>query len=198
MQHHVYRYQLQYKSKLNGPLKVLLIVSGLFTFAFGMFSPIYALFVETIGEDITVAANAWAVFSLTAGLLTFITGKWENKIKETELGIAWSQFVIGFAYVLYYLTDGILMLYLAQAMLGIGMALFWPAFHSTYGKHTTKDEAAWQWSLYDGLAYLLPAVAAIAGGWLAEVYGFGAIFIIMAILSFICGLFVMVLPRKVL
>ncbi len=188
MQHHVFRYQLQYKSKLNGPIKALLVVSGLFTFAFGMFSPIYALFVETIGEDITVAANAWAVFSLTAGLLTFITGRWENKIKETEFGIVWSQFVIGFAYVLY----------LAQAILGAGMALFWPAFHATYGKHTTKDEAAWQWSLYDGLAYLLPAVAAVAGGELAKAYGFGTIFIIMAILSFICGLFVLILPRKVL
>lgn len=196
MQHSAHRYQLQYEKRLNGPLKILLVVSAFFTFAFGMFAPIYAIFVESIGEDITVAANSWAVFSLVAGLLTFVVGKWENKIKETELGIAWSQFILGFAYVLYYLTDGVLMLYLAQACLGAGMAFFWPAFHSTYGKHTTRSEAAWQWSLYDGLAYLLPAVAAIVGGMIVEAYGFGAMFILMAAISFICGLFVVVLPRK--
>lgn len=198
MQHNAQRYQLQYQSKLNGSLRILLIVSGLFTFAFGMFSPIYAIFVESIGEDVATAANTWAVFSLTAGLLTFAVGKWENKIKETELGIVCSQFILGLAYILYYLTDGILMLYLAQACLGAGMAFFWPAFHSTYGKHTNKKEAAWQWSLYDGLAYLLPAIAAIAGGWTVEHYGFGPMFIAMALISFGCGLFILVLPRKAL
>jgi predicted MFS family arabinose efflux permease len=198
MQHSAHRYQLQYEGKLNGPLRILLIVSGLFTFAFGMLMPIYALFVEGIGEDITVAANSWAVFSLVAGLLTFVAGKWENKIKETELGIAWSQFVLGFAYILFFLTDGVMMLYLAQACMGAGMALFWPAFHSTYGKHTTRKEAAWQWSLYDGLAYLLPALAAVVGGMVVEVYGFSSMFIIMATLSFVCGFFVLLLPRKAL
>ncbi len=198
MQHSEQRYQLQYQGKLNGSLRILLIVSGLFTFAFGMFSPIYAIFVESIGEDLVAAANAWAVFSLTAGLLTFVVGKWENEIKETELGIVYSQFILGFAYILYYLTDGILMLYLAQACLGAGMAFFWPAFHSTYGKHTDRKEAAWQWSLYDGLAYLLPAIAAVVGGWTVEHYGFGLIFMVMAGISFFCGLFILVLPRKVL
>ena len=198
MQHSAHRYQLQSKEKLNGPLRILLVVSGFFTFSFGMLAPIYALFVESIGEDITVAANSWAVFSLVAGLLTFVAGKWENGIKETELGIAWSQFILGFAYVLYYLADGVLMLYLAQVCLGAGMAFFWPAFHSTYGKHTTRTDSAWQWSLYDGLAYLLPAVAAVVGGMVVKAYGFEVMFILMAILSFTCGLFVLVLPRKAL
>ncbi|HRY63378.1 MAG TPA: MFS transporter [Patescibacteria group bacterium] len=198
MQHSARRYQLQYDGKLNGPLRILLVVSGFFTFAFGMLTPIYALFVEGIGEDITVVADSWAVFSLVAGLLTFVVGKWENKIKETELGIVFSQFILGFAYILFFLTDGILMLYAAMACLGAGMALYWPAFHSTYGKHTTRREAAWQWSLYDGLSYLLPALAAVVGGAVVEAYGFGSMFIVMAVLSFVCGLFVLVLPRKAL
>ncbi|HOZ36994.1 MAG TPA: MFS transporter [bacterium] len=198
MNHSARRYQLQYEKKLNGPLGILLIVSGLFTFAFGMFTPIYAIFIESIGGGVREAANAWAIFSLTAGLLTFVAGKWENKIKETELGIVFSQFILGVAYVFFLIADDVLMLYLAQACLGAGMAFFWPAFHSSYGKHTTKKEAPWQWSFYDGLSYLLPAVAAVAGGSVVENFGFGAMFMIMAGISFCCGLFVLVLPRKAL
>lgn len=197
--HQVYYHQMQHKGTIfNGPLRIMLIVSGLFTFAFGMFSPIYALFVEELGGDVMVASNAWAVLSLAAGLFSFVTGKWENKIKETELGIAWSQFIIGFAYLIYFMADGVLALYAAQALLGIGLAFYWPAFHAVYGKHTTKAEAPWQWSVYDGLGYLLPAIAAVLGGELVKEYGFETIFIIMAGLSFLCGLFIMILPRKVL
>jgi len=189
-------------ARLNTALKLMLVVSGLFVFAFGMFTPLYAIFVKDIGGDITTASSAWAVFSLVAGLTTFITGSWENKIKETEIGIVWSQFIIGLAYTFYYFTDffsnGILMLYLAQAILGLGMAFFWPAFHAVYAKHVEPTKSAWQWSLYDGLAYLTPAIAAVLGGWLVKHYGFDVVFLIMAVLSYICGLFIWILPRKLL
>ena len=105
-----------------------------------MFSPIYALFVEELGGDVMVASNAWAVLSLAAGLFSFVTGKWENKIKETELGIAWSQFIIGFAYLIYFMADGVLALYAAQALLGIGLAFYWPTFHG-FMANTTKAQA---------------------------------------------------------
>jgi MFS family permease len=186
------------KSVINRALAMLLLISGLFFFGFGMFSPIYALFVEQIGGDITTAANAWALFLLTTGVLTFFTGRWENKIKETELGIVCSQFMVGAAYLVYYFAEGVGMLYLAQILLGIGMALFWPAFHSLYGRHIDGKNAPKQWSFYDGLAYLIPAGAAALGGWLVKLYGFDTIFIIMAVLSFACGLFVLILPRKLL
>lgn len=197
--HTIFRFWLRNDKKtINKPLKALLFISGLFMFAFGMFSPIYALFVERIGGDITTASNAWAVFLMTAGVLTFLTGKFENKLKETELAIAWSQVVIGLAYVMYCFTEEAAMLYLTQMVMGIGAAIFWPAFHSIYGKHTDGDQAAWQWSFYDALAYIVPAASAVIGGVLVKTYGFDMIFVIMAGLSFINAVFIWLLPRKVL
>lgn len=186
------------KPRLNRGLKALLLISGAFMFAFGMFGPIYAIFVEEIGGGITVASNAWAVFLAVAGALTFVAGKVESKFKETELAIMWSQYVIGIAYIIYYFTDTVTMLYLAQVFLGIGDAIFWPAFHALYGKHVDGHKSTEQWALYDGLAYVVPAVAAALGGWLVKWYGFDMIFLIMAILSFANGVFILFLPRKVL
>lgn len=186
------------KKSINTPIKALLIISSLFMFAYSMFSPIYAIFVKEIGGGISTASNTYAIFWLTAGILTFAAGKWENKLKETELAIMWSQFVLGAGYILYYFMDTLWMLYAVQLVMGIGTAIFWPAFHSVYTQHVDKGNSAWQWSLYDGLGYIVPAIAAALGGWLVTLYGFGFIFIIMAILSFVCGLFIFLLPRKIL
>lgn len=191
----IYRHN---KKVLNTALKMMLVISSLYLFSFAMFSPIYALFVEKINGDITTAANAYAVSLLVAGVTTFLTGRIENKMKETELAIMWSQFVAGLAYILHYFTEAPAMLYAAQGMLGLAAAIFWPAFHSVYGKHVDKENAAWQWSFYDALAYLIPAGAAVLGGWLVKVYSFDVVFLAMAGLSFVCGLFILFLPRKLL
>lgn len=186
------------KIAFNKALKALVLVSGLFMFADAMFIPIYAIFVEEIGGGITTAANAYSLFWLTAGLLTFVFGKIENKMKERELAIAWSQYIICVAYVLYYFTSTTTTLYMAMFVLGLGNALFWPAFHSLYSQHVDGKKSAWQWSFYDGLAYIVPAVGALVGGYLVKLYGFDLIFLLMAVLTFICGTFIILLPRKIL
>ena len=196
--HHIKRQKARETLLINPALKALLLISGLFMFAFAMFSPIYAIFVERVGGGIETAANSWAIFGLVAGVLTFITGKFENEMKDTELAIAWSQFVIGLGYVLLYFTQGVGMLYLVMIILGIGDALYWPAFHSTYSIHADGHKSTFQWGIYDGLAYFIPAIGSALGGWLVTQYGFGLIFIVMAALSFACGIYILFLPRKVL
>jgi MFS family permease len=181
---------------LNRSLRAMLVVSALYMFAFGMFSPLYAIFVEKVGGNVAVASNAWAVFMLVAGLMTFITGRWENDSRQTVIGLAWSQFIVGAAYLIYYLADGVAWLYVAQVLLGLGASFFWPAFHSLYGKHVDKRNQAKQWSIYDALAYLLPAGAAVLGGWLVDNYGFGLMFLVMAAMSLLCGIYILFLPKK--
>ncbi len=186
------------KPIINKALRSLLLISGLAMFASAMLIPIYALFVEEIGGGVTVASSSYAVFWLVAGLLTFVAGKIENKMKELELAIVVSQFVMCLGYVLYYFAHSVIMLYIIMFILGVGSAIFWPAFHSIYTKHVDGHKSAQQWSFYDGLAYIIPAIGAFIGGWLVKEYGFGIIFIIMASLSLLNGLFILLLPRKIL
>ena len=176
----------------------MLLISGLFIFADAMLLPVYAIFVEEIGGGVTTAANSYAVFWLTAGVLTFVAGKYESKMKESELSIALSMYIVGAAFILYYFTNTIEMLYAVMVVLGIGNAIYWPAFHSVYGKHVSKDKSAMQWGFYDGLTYIIPAAGAAIGGWIVSSYGFNVIFLIMAVLAFTAGTFVVLLPRKLL
>jgi len=196
---HFLRHLLRYdKPIINSSLRAMLVISGFYMFAFGMFSPIYAIFVEKIGGDITTASNAWAVFYLVAGLLTFAAGRWENRKQNAAWGIICSQLIVALAYITYYLADKVQMLYLAQVLLGMAAALFWPAFHSIYGKHIDKRNSVWQWSFYDGMAYLVPAVSAVIGGFLVKIHGFDSIFLVMALLSLISAVYMLFLPKRLI
>lgn len=188
----------QRKKFLVPALRALLLASSLFMFAFAMFSPIYAIFVQKIGGGVVEASRAWALFGLTAGLLTFICGRLENKMKEVELAIVWSQLLIGLAYVAFYFTRSVNGLYVVMIILGIGEALYWPAFHALYGRHVDGRKSTWLWGVYDGLTYIVPAFGSALGGWLVAIYGFGIIFMIMAALSFLNAIFIFLLPRRVL
>jgi len=187
-----------HQSLLNKPLRSLILVSSLFMFAFNMFSPIFAIFVEKIGGGITTASTASAIYLAVAGVLTFLASKFITKMKEKELAIVGAQIILGIGYVMYCFTKNVGMFFAVQVVLGIGEALYWPAFHALYALHTNDKESIAQWGVYDGLAYLVPAVGAAIGGYLVALFGFNSIFTIMAILSFMNALYLIILPRKVL
>ena len=56
-----------------------------------MLGPIYALFVEEIGGNLLDASFAGGMFALAAGITTFISGKYSDKIKENEEYKKWSS-----------------------------------------------------------------------------------------------------------
>jgi MFS transporter, DHA1 family, multidrug resistance protein len=186
------------QSLMNNALKCLLISGSLFMGIYAMIMPIHALFVQEIGGDLKTASVAYTIYWLTAGLFTFLTSKIESKMKETELAIAFSQFIITFAYIIYYFTASPGTLYVAMFFIGLANAFFWPAYHVVFAKHTQKKYATMQWGFFDASSYLVPAIGSLIGGFLAAKYGFDLIFIIMAVLSFLNGLFIVILPRKLL
>lgn len=201
MHHHVVRNLIRHllrrdKSVFTRALSILILVSGLYYFADALLLPIYAIFVEDIGGDVQTAANAYAIFWLVAGFLTFAAGKFEDKMKESELSIAMSQFIIAAGFMLYYITTTPRMLYVVMVVLGIGNAIYWPAFHSVYSKHVDGKRANLQWGLYDGLSYIIPAGGAALGGYLVNLYGFDFIFLLMAGIAFVNGTLIVLLPRK--
>ncbi len=65
-------------------LMILLLASSMFMLAGGLFGPIYAIFVENIGGDLLTAGTAYGLFAVSAGVLIFLIGKIEDKIKNQE------------------------------------------------------------------------------------------------------------------
>ncbi len=151
----------------------------------GMFGPIYAVFVENIGGDLLTAGSAYAAFSISAGILIFFISRWEDHIKHQEklvvVGFVFS--CIGFLGYLFIRSP--IDLFIVQIVFGLGEAISTPAFDGMYSKLLDKGKFASEWGLWESLNYIVIAVAAVVGGYLANVYGFRFIFVIMFILSII-------------
>ena len=79
----------------NKALRILLWTNALILMAGAMFGPIYAIFVEKIGGDLMDASIAWSIFALAAGITTFISGHFSDKMKESELLVVAGYAIMG-------------------------------------------------------------------------------------------------------
>lgn len=178
-------------------LKLLLFSSALFMLAGGLFGPIYAIFVEEIGGDILTAGLAYSAFAIASGVLIFLISKWEDHVKHQEKLVV-AGFVlscIGFAGYLFIKRP--LDLFLVQIIFGIGEAIGTPAFDGLYSRHLDKGKYVSEWGLWESLDYIVAGVAAVIGGFLAKIYGFKFLFIVMLILSFIGLIISLFLMREI-
>jgi drug/metabolite transporter (DMT)-like permease len=174
---------------MNRILKILLEADGFYILAAGMFGPIYAIFVERIGGDILEAGGAYAAFAISSGILLFLLSRWEDHVKHKEKII-----VIGYALgcigILGYLfVSAPIHLFVVQIILGIAEAIVYPAYDALYSRSLDGGKFASEWGLYESMRSIVTAVAALVGAFIAVIFGFQTLFIVMFFFSLI-GLFI--------
>lgn len=167
-------------------MKILLFASSLSMLAGGLFSPIYAIFVEQIGGDILTAGTAYFVFSIVAGVLIFFISRWEDHLKHLERFVVAGYIIgaLGYLGLLFVKTPA--HLFAVQIIFGLGEAVNIPAYDGLYSKLLEKGKYASEWGIWETMAYTVTAIAALIGGIIGELYGFKALFTIMFFLSIAC------------
>ncbi len=164
-------------------LKFLLIADAWATLALGMLGPIYAIFVEEIGGDILDASWAFFTFTLTSGILIFLIGKWEDRFKHKEKLVLLGYILISIGTLGYIFVFNQLSLLIVQAILGVAVAFLSPAYDSLYSHFVIKKEEASDWGIWEGMGYIVTAIAAVIGGYIADLAGFKTLFIVMFFIS---------------
>lgn len=167
-------------------LKILLLASGLFLLAGGLFGPIYAVFVKEIGGDLLTAGMAYGAFAISAGILIFFISRWEDHVKHQEKLIIIGYVLSSIGFLGYLLIQKPWHLFIVQIIFGFGEAIGTPAFDGIYSRHLDKGKFVSQWGMWESMQYIVTAIAAGAGGFLAKMYGFRFLFVIMFILSLLC------------
>lgn len=164
-----------------------------------MLGPIYALFVEEIGGSLLDASIAGAIFAFTAGLVTILSGKLSDKVRQSELIMILGYVLMGTGFFLYQFVDSVMFLFSIQILIGFGEAIYSPAFDKLYSAHLDKGKSGTQWGAWEGMNYFTTAFGALVGGLIVTRFGFNAIFIIMAVLSYISAVYLFLLsPKRVL
>ena len=184
--------------KFNKAIKILLVTNGLTLVAGAMLGPIYALFVEEIGGDLLDASYAFGVFAFVAGVVTLISGRFTDKIEENELILVAGYAIMGIGFFGYIFVNSIFLLLIVQAIIGLGEAIYGPAFDVIYSKHLDKKKAGREWGAWEAINYFTTAFGAVAGGILVTLFGFNIIFVAMGLLCFASAIYILFLPRIVL
>jgi len=173
-------------------LKIILATTSLFALAGEMFGPIYAVFVKEIGGDLLTAGGAYGLFAFSTGLLMFLIAKYEDRVKHQERLIVFSNSIMCIGFLGYLFISKPIHLFIVQIILGVSSAIGSPVYSAVYSRAVDKKRAAFHWGAWESLWYMVAGMAAIIGGYLANLYGFRFIFVIMFVISLI-GLFVSLL-----
>ena len=182
----------------NRAIKILLVTNALILVAAAMLGPIYALFVEEIGGDLLDAGFTFGTFAVVAGITSLITGKYADKVKDNELIVALGYGITGIGFFGYTLVNSMETLLVAQVIIGLGGAIASPAFDSVYSKHIDGHTSGSAWGAWEAINYFTLALGAVSGGFLATLFGFGALFVVMGLLCFASAIYIVRLPRNVL
>lgn len=181
---------------MNKALKLLLFSNALVIWAGAMFGPIYAIYIEKIGGGILEASWAVALSTLATATFLFIFGRKEDRMKEPEIAMALGYLIIGAAFFGYIFSDSLLKLFVVQIVLGVGTALYSPAFDGLYSQHLDNKHTASQWAWWEIMSNIINSAGALIGGVLASKFGFGYLFATMGVLCVISAFFIWVQPRK--
>ena len=186
------------QTTLNRALRILITVNATMVFVFGMFTPFYAVFVVRLGQDVAFAGLTWAVFSVVAGILTFLFSRWELKVVEQELLIVVGYFLRAAVFVSYAFMENVPQLVLTQILWGFAVAIGNPAFDAVYSSHTSRESSIVEWGNWEAIAQIATGLAALIGGVIIQYLGYQVMFLFMAALTIFLGVAILRLPRDVL
>ena len=186
------------KMPFSKSIRILLAVDGLILMAAAMLGPIYALFVENIGGSLLDASLAGGVFALAAGITTFISGRYADKIKENELILVFGYALKGMGFLLYMFVNSIWFLLFVQVLIGFSEAIHSPAFDALFSRHAARKKLGRAWGTWEATNYFSAAFGAVLGGVIVVNFGFNSLFVVMALLCFSSALYIYRLPRSML
>src|SRR3989338_10611393 len=113
-------------------LRLLLLSNYLNFFGSGLFLPLYAVFVQFIGGNIFHAGASFGTYTLTAGIVTFIFGKLEDKMLDKRKMFCLGYFLVVIGASSYLFITELWHLYLVQVLNAIAFFIFYSSFKTFY------------------------------------------------------------------
>lgn len=181
---------------VNRIIRTLVLGDVLFFSAFGLVSPIFAVFVTDQVKGATVATVGFAAtinLLIRAALQLPIARYIDSHKGEKDdfFLMVIGSLLVSVTPFLYLLVKTPFELYLAQAVYGVGGGFSNPGWYAIFTRHIDKNKEGTEWSLENVGVALAAAGAAAIGGVVAQSFGFNSLFVGVGVLALI-GLVVQV------
>jgi DHA1 family quinolone resistance protein-like MFS transporter len=183
---------------MNKKLLLLIFSDILILGGFGLIAPIFAVFInnDLIGGSLVTAGLATTIFlavkcSIQLPLSKYFVDKHNHKARFLVIGTS----LIVLVPFIYIAAKSIYVIFIAQAIYGLGAALAYPAWFSLFTIYMDKKQRGFEYSIYTTSVGIGAALAAFFGAQIAELLGFRTLFFIVGFISFIGFLFLVALYR---
>jgi MFS family permease len=178
---------------VNRVIRHLVISDFVLNFAFGLLAPIFAVFVlkNIQGSSLKVVGLAttfyWIARTASTVPLSRFMDKTDGERDEFYFIIAGS-FIMSSVPLFYLFASQPWHVYLIQLILGLANSMAVPAWRILFTDHIDRGRTGFEWSLEDIAIGVSVAVSAYLGSLLADKFGFGIVFVLLAILGYIATL----------
>lgn len=186
--------------RLNKILYVLISSELIVLSAWGLISPVFAVFLteRIVGGTLIVVGISEAIYLATKSLLQIPFGVLIDKVEGQKIDF-WFLFLGNLVMaisIFFYLLSGLPWhIYLISFVYGIGNAMAYPAWAGLFTRNIIRDRESFAWSLSTTFMDLGTAGAALIGGVIAQLLGFDPLIWIVGALSLV-GTFILFIFYK--
>ncbi|MDO8509741.1 MAG: MFS transporter [bacterium] len=168
-----------------------LILSDLFLLgSFGLVQPIFAVFMlnNIIGTSLVAIGVAAAIPLVTKAFLQIMIALWtdaESGNRRELFTLFIGSILMSLAPFGFVFATNLTHVYILQFVYGLGTALVYPGWIVIFSRYSRDEKRGYEWSVYSTVVSLGTATTAFLGGYMAELYSFRHIFVVVGVLSFI-------------
>jgi MFS family permease len=181
---------------VNRVIRHLVVSDFVLNFAFGLLSPIFAVFVlkNVQGGELKVIGLAttfyWVARTLSTVPLSRLMDKTNGERDEFYFLVA-GTFIMSSVPLFYLFASLPWHIYLIQFVLGLANSMAVPAWRILFTDHIDRGRTGFEWSLEDIAIGTSVAISAYLGSLLADKFGFRIVFVILAILGYLATIILM-------
>ncbi len=186
---------------MNTVIRALLLSDLLIITAFGLVEPIFAIFMTQSIARTTIAAIGIAsgCFMVTKALVQVPFSRRIDVCDDVHdtRWLLYGSLIVTIVPVLYLLATEVWHIYLISTVQGLGAGLAYPAWLGLWSTHLDKGKESFEWSFYSTVISIGGAVAATAGGLIANAFGFEFLFVLIFCISAVGTVMVALLSRSI-
>jgi len=171
---------------MNLKLKLLILSDVMIISGFGLIAPIFAIFIEgsLIGGTLVSAGLATTIFLVVKSSAQLPLSKFVDKEKHKTRLLVLGTFLIILVPFIYVFAKHVYVIFVAQAVYGLGTAFAYPAWFSLFTTYLDKRHKGFEYAVYSTSVGLGTALAAFFGAKIADVFGFKVLFFVVGIIAF--------------
>lgn len=187
---------------MNKVLKYLIASDILIWSGISFMSPIIAIFINDrlIGGSIFAAGLATTLVYLVRAAILVPLGVWNDRERGNKreyftllTGIA----IMSLIPLTYIFIRRIEYFFLVQCIYGVGLALYYPGWFTIWTRFVDGFSEGRSWAIYGSLTSLFIALAALAGGYLAQFIGFDTVFVMVSIVGFLSIILITLVKKNI-